>query len=50
MWVLLWFFWWFHPRRIPMGILVTLELRYRCYGLGLQVGFSSVLPMGLGWV
>ena len=27
--VLVWVLWWFHPRGIPIGLLVRLGLRYR---------------------
>ena len=29
MWVLAWVLWWFHPRGIPMVLLVRLGLRYK---------------------
>ena len=28
------FFWWFHPRGLPMGLLVSLGLRYRLLWFG----------------
>ena len=50
----LWVVWWFHPRGISIGLLVSLGLRIGCYGLGLRVGlFLSVFWVwvlrGGGW-
>ena len=43
------FFWWFHPRGLPMGLLVSLGLRYRLLWFGVfRWVFPRVLPMGLG--
>ena len=49
MWVFLWVFWGFHPRGIPLGLLVSLGLRYRLLWFWV---FRWVFPMsqlvGLG--
>ena len=40
MWVLVWVLWWFHPRGIPMGLLVRLGLRYRLLWFGVLGGVA----------
>ena len=42
MWVLVWVLWWFHPRGIPMGLLVRLGLRYRLLWFGVLGGGCMV--------
>ena len=42
MWVLVWVLWWFHPRGIPMGLLVGLGLRYRLLWFGVLGGGCMV--------